>query len=76
MIGMQIYRIKGWFKQGLFKQKFTRDILAATEAQAREKILSEVGSRHKLTRNAVHIDEVTEVKAEDVTDPRVLAALK
>ncbi len=73
---MQIYRVKGWFKQGLFKQKFTRDLLATSEAQAKEKVYSEVGSRHKLTRNTVHIEEVAEIKPEDVTDPRVLAMLK
>ena len=73
---MQIYRTKGWFKQGLFKQKFTRDLLALSKDQALERVYSEVGSRHRLTRNMIHIEEVTEVKPEEVTDPRVLAMLK
>jgi len=73
---MQIYRIRGWFKQGLFKQKFTRDILALKKEQALERVYSEVGSRHRLTRNEIHIEEAVEVKAEEVTDPRVLSMLK
>ncbi|MFH1821177.1 MAG: 50S ribosomal protein L18Ae [Methanobacteriota archaeon] len=73
---MPIYRISGWFKQGLFKQKFTRDVLALSNGQALERVYSEVGSRHRLTRNTIHIEGVTEVKPEDVTDPRVLAMMK
>jgi large subunit ribosomal protein LX len=73
---MQIYRIRGWFKQGLFKQKFTRDILALKKEQALERVYSDVGSRHRLTRNEIHIEDAVEVKAEEVTDPRVLSMLK
>ncbi len=73
---MQAYRIRGWFKQGLFKQKFTRELLSASKEQALDKAYSEIGSRHRLTRNMIHIEEVTEVKPEEVTDPRVLAMLK
>lgn len=73
---MQIYRIRGWFKQGLFKQKFTRYLLALSKDHALEKVYSEVGSRHRLTRNQIHIEEVTEVGPEEVTDQRVLAELK
>lgn len=73
---MQIYRIKGWFKHGLFKQKFNRDLLALSKDHAIERVYSEIGSRHKLTRNMIHINDVTEIKPEEVTDPRVLAMLR
>lgn len=72
---MKIYRIKGWFKHGLFKQVFTRDIVALSKEHALERVYSEVGSRHNLTRNLIHIEAVGEVKPEDVTDPRVLAMM-
>ena len=72
---MKIYRIKGWFKQGLFKQVFTRDVVALSKEQALERVYSEISSRHKLTRNLIHIAGVTEVKPEEVTDPRVLAMM-
>lgn len=73
---MKIYRIRGWFKQGLYRQKFTREMLATSKDQALERIYSEFGSRHKLTRNQINIVEVAEIKPEDVTDPRVLAMLE
>ena len=72
---MQIYRIKGWFKQGLFKQVFTRDVVSPSKERALERVYSEVGSRHNLTRNLIHIVDVAEVKPEEVTDPRVLATM-
>ncbi|KUO40545.1 MAG: hypothetical protein APZ16_05010 [Candidatus Hadarchaeum yellowstonense] len=73
---MQIYRISGWFKQGLFKQKFRREVVALSEKQALEIVYSLLGSRHGLSRNRIHIEEVTEIKPEEVTDPRVLAMLE
>ena len=73
---MKIYRIRGWFKQGLFKQKFTRELLAISREHALERVYSEIGSRHKLTRNMIHIEETTEIKPEEITDPRVLAMLR
>ena len=72
---MKIYRIKGWFKPGLFKQVFTRDMVALSKEHALDRVYSEIGSRHKLTRNLIHIEDVTEVKPEEVTDPRVLAMM-
>jgi large subunit ribosomal protein LX len=68
--------VRGWFKQGLFRQDFTRDLVALSREQALERLYSEIGSRHKLKRNLIHITEVKEVKPEEVTDPRVLAMLR
>lgn len=73
---MQVYRIRGWFKQGLYRQKFTRELLALSKEHALERVYSELGSRHKLKRNLIHIEEVVEIKPEEVTDPRVLAMLE
>ncbi|MGQ9787706.1 MAG: 50S ribosomal protein L18Ae [Candidatus Hadarchaeaceae archaeon] len=73
---MQIYRISGWFKQGLFKQKFRREVVALSREQALEKLYSLLGSRHGISRNRIHIVEVAEINPEEVTDPRVLAMLE
>lgn len=73
---MQIYRISGWFKQGLFKQKFRREVVALSKEQALERIYSLLGSRHGITRNRIHIEEVVEINPEQATDPRVLAMLE
>jgi len=73
---MQVYRVKGWFKQGFSKQSFTREMAVASEKQALEKVYSEFGSRHKVKRNQINIEEVVEIKPEDVKDPAVLAMLE
>lgn len=73
---MQIYRIRGWFKQGLYRQTFTRELLALNKEQALERVYSEFGSRHKLQRNQINIEDVAEIKPEEITDPRVLAMLE
>lgn len=73
---MQIYRIRGWFRQGLYRQNFTRELLALNREQALERVYSEFGSRHKLKRNQIIIEDVAEIKPEEVTDPRVLAMLE
>jgi large subunit ribosomal protein LX len=73
---MKVYRVTGWFKQGLYSQKFRRELLALTKEQALERIYSELGSRHKLKRNQINIDDVAEIKVEEVTDPRILAMLE
>jgi large subunit ribosomal protein LX len=73
---MQVYRVSGWFKQGFNRQKFRRELLALTKEQALERIYSELGSRHKLKRNQINIEEVAEIKVEEITDPRILAMLE
>ena len=73
---MQVYRVAGWFKQGFYRQNFTRELLALTKEQALERIYSEFGSRHKLKRNQINIEEVAEIKVEEITDPKILAMLE
>ncbi len=73
---MQVYRIRGWFKQGLYRQTFTRELLALSKEQALERVYSEFGSRHKLKRSQINIEDVAEIKPEEITDPRVLAMLE
>lgn len=73
---MKIYRVKGWFKKGIFRQEFTKDVIGLSEKHALERIYSEVGSNHRVARNQIKIDAVLEIKPEEVKDPRVLAMLE
>lgn len=73
---MKIFRIMGWFKQGLYRQRFTRELLALSKEQALERIYSDVGSKHRVKRNLIHIEEAVEVKPEEVKNPQVLAMLE
>jgi len=73
---VKIFRIMGWFKQGLYRQRFTRELLALSKEQALERIYSDVGSKHRVKRNLIHIEEAVEVKPEEVKNPQVLAMLE
>ncbi|HID60413.1 MAG TPA: 50S ribosomal protein L18a [Hadesarchaea archaeon] len=73
---MQVYRIRGWFKQGFQRQKFTKELLALSNEHALERIYSDLGSKHKLKRNQINIERITEIKPEEASDPRVLARLE
>lgn len=73
---MKIFRIRGWFKRGLYRQHFTRELLALSKEQAFERVYSDFGSKHGVKRNLIHIEEAVEVKPEEVRDPRILAMLE
>ncbi len=50
---------------------FTLETLADTEEGAREWAYSVLGSKHRVRRNQVDIDEVAQPDPEDVEDPTV-----
>lgn len=62
---------KIWLASGEYLKKrkkfvFTRELLGEKEAHIREKILSELGSRHRVKRKSITISEIKEIKPEDV----------
>ncbi|TFG32502.1 50S ribosomal protein L18a [Candidatus Thorarchaeota archaeon] len=62
---------KIWIATGEFKKKkrtftFTRELLGDKESHVRERILSELGSRHRVKRKEITISEIKEIKPEDV----------
>lgn len=64
---------KIWLASGEYlknKRKFTfsRELLGDKESHVREKILSELGSRHRVKRRMITIDEIKEIKPEEVTN--------
>jgi ribosomal protein L20A (L18A) len=66
MSGAKIYRITGRIdKPRLFEPiRFSKEIAAAKEAHAVEKIYAEMGSRHRAKRHQIRILEVEEVEEE------------
>ncbi len=64
---------KIWRASGAYKKKkrnfiFTRELFAEKESHAREKVLSELGSRHRVKRREIEIKEIKEIKPEEVQD--------
>ena len=64
----KIWRASGEYTKNKRKFRFTRELLGEKEAHVREKIHSELGSRHRVRRKYIVINEVKELKPEEVTD--------
>ena len=71
----KIYRIKGKFVLGEEVQKFTKELKAFKEADIYEKIYSIFGSKHGINKNQIKIEDITEIKADEVVDPILKAIL-
>jgi large subunit ribosomal protein LX len=62
---------KVWRATGEYRKKkrmftFSREMMAAKEAHVRERVMSELGSRHRVKRKDISIHAVEEIKPEDV----------
>jgi len=52
-------------------QKFSKEIAADDETKAREKILCDLGSRHRKKRRSIDIKSIQEVPKNKITDSAV-----
>ncbi|HDM25656.1 MAG TPA: 50S ribosomal protein L18a [Thermoplasmatales archaeon] len=66
---MKAFRIEGSFKMGEKLQPFKKEIIAETKDSAIEKIYSVFGSRHRVKRKEIKIENIQELKEDDITDP-------
>ncbi len=59
-ISVKKFKVKGRFLMGKRMQPFTMDVSSINEDQAREKVLSDLGSRYRVKRNKVFIESIEE----------------
>lgn len=62
---------KVWLVSGVYKKNrrvfsFHKEMIALKEAHVRERILSDLGSRHNLKRRDIQISEIKEIKPNEV----------
>ena len=57
---MATFVVQGQFKAGVQWEKFTKEVEANSPKNAEEKVLSDIGSRHKAPRRLVKIESVKE----------------
>jgi large subunit ribosomal protein LX len=69
----KIFRIQGKFMMGKELKPFTRELKSISEDDIREKIYSEFGSKHRINRKKIFIDEIAEITAEEAIDPLIKA---
>jgi large subunit ribosomal protein LX len=65
---MKAFRVTGSFADPRERQKFSVEMSAVDEAAVKEKALSTFGSKHKLKRWEISIDEIVELSADEVTN--------
>lgn len=67
----KIFRIKGWFKKRGQKMSFTKETPSDSKNLVIEHLYSNLGSKHGVKRNSIHITSVEEIDPEEVKDPDV-----
>lgn len=77
MSSVKIFRIEGRMLISHDRlptwQKFSIEVRAIKPEDAVEKVLSELGSRHKLKRKHIRIDRVEEISINNVKTRQILA---
>ena len=73
---MPAFRATGTFPNGRIVQKFTQDIVAADEVDARHRIYSFFGSRHGVNRRAVNIESLAQIEPTESTAAIVISAFR
>ena len=73
---MKAFRASGRFRMGRNWQPFSKEIAAADEPAAREKVLSIFGSQHGVPRKYVTITKVEEVPIDQLEDHAVRYAVE
>ena len=68
---VKVFRIIGSFKQKRETSPFSKEICALTEDQAMERLYSEFGSRNRLKRQQIRIEEINQISNNEITDPFV-----
>lgn len=73
---MKAYRVKGEFLMRDNMSPFDREIEAMDEEDAREKMLSLIGSEHRCKRNKIFVEAITEIPLDQVEDPLIRARIE
>lgn len=72
MSQIKVFRIEGTFPMGLNKnQRFVKELLGKDKSDATERLLSVLGSEHGVKRRMVKINDIKEIKADEVTNLKV-----
>ncbi len=70
---MKAYRAEGSFRQGKRNQVFSMDLVASDEEDAKERILSNFGSRHGAKRREITINTIETIDPKESKEPVVIS---
>ena len=63
----KVWRAIGSYKKRGKTFRFSKEMLSPKESHVREKVMSELGSRHRVKRKDIIITKVEEIRPEDVS---------
>jgi len=66
---MKVYRIKGKFLMGKIWQPFSKEFIGENEEEAKERMYSIIGSRHRVKRRMIKVEEIKEINRDEIEDP-------
>ncbi len=64
-MAVKTYKITGVFRQNRKKHVFNLDARALNEESAKETVFKNFGSKHKLKKRDITIENVTEIESKD-----------
>jgi len=70
---MKAFRATGTFRSGKHDQPYTLDVVADNEAEAKERVFSNFGSRHGTSRRFIIINSLESINPSKSTAPVVVA---
>ena len=70
---MKAFRATGTFRSGKHDQPYTLDVVADNEAEAKERVSSNFGSRHGTSRRFIIINSLESINPSKSTAPVVVA---
>lgn len=71
----KVWRAVGKYRKNKRTFTFTKELIALKESHARERIFSELGSRHRVKRRSIEISEIVEIKPEEVVSLKLRTIL-
>ncbi|WP_456365085.1 50S ribosomal protein L18Ae [Thermococcus sp.] len=68
---VKVFRVRGVFERNGKKERFTKEYRGLRVEDVTELVYSEVGSKHRVPRNKVWIEEIEEISPGEASDPVV-----
>ena len=69
---MQAFRVKGQAPFGRQIQQFSQDVVASDAEDAKHRVFSILGSRHRINRRQINIDSCESIEPNRSQDPIVI----
>lgn len=73
---MQAFQVTGAFQMGRQRTRFSIETADESADAAEERILSVIGSKHRIPRDRIEIHDIESIDTDEVEDPEVRKRLE